>query len=121
MKKKSSKTSIKPFEGLPEKLTGNAYYSLMVSYKGYDVAKDKAIEKALKQKSSGSGYGFDGRDINFTFTNLSKFKAAVKAATKLKDVNIDEVCVFWEHPHWTNSISLCDLDYELCCASIKYL
>ncbi len=115
---KNKKTSVKPFDGLPKRLK-NGYYVLSVSYDGYDPDMDIKIEKALKQSCSGSGYG-GRRDMTFTFTNLSKLKLAIKAASKFRGLKIDAANVYWDHPEWTQSNSLYDIDYKYAYASIKY-
>lgn len=59
--------------------------NISVTYEGFDLEKDKAIEKAAGVPRDGSGYCLLDceRDISFTFSSVGEAKAAserIKAA-----------------------------------------
>jgi hypothetical protein len=67
-------------------------HTLEVIYDGYDVEKDRLIEKIVGKKSGASGYGFGCRDMAFYFSRSKKGKTtkdlANEALTKLKQSKI---------------------------------
>ncbi|RTK96652.1 MAG: hypothetical protein EKK64_03445 [Neisseriaceae bacterium] len=60
-------------------------YSIVVSYKGHNLDKDKIIERLSPQERSGSGFClFDGRrDISFSVKTEMTLKDKIKEFRKL--------------------------------------
>ena len=72
-----------------ERDTFKKRFDLEVFYRGFDSAKDKAIEKAARRPSEGSGMMLVSglRDMNFGFrSEASALKAAYRIAKAVRGV-----------------------------------
>lgn len=59
-------------------------YSLVVTYPGtrFGHGYDRKVERLVRKESTGSGFGFDGRDLDFEYKSKP---AAYKAARKVRN------------------------------------
>lgn len=62
----------------------NPKYYIVCEYNDYNQALDYALENLLGRESSGSGFGFGGRDISFDFYRIDAVKRARKKLKKFK-------------------------------------
>ncbi len=62
-------------------------YVLIVEYEDYDPDFDHRIENAIGRKRNGSGYGEDGRDISFGFSQKPAAKRALARARRFRKYN----------------------------------
>jgi hypothetical protein len=68
-------------------------YNVVAMYRNRDTeAMDKHIEKVAKRKSSGSGFGMDGRDLSFWYHRRA---SAIDAYERIKNIR-GVRCEIWD-------------------------